>query len=97
MFRNLIPALARRYHVLARDYPGYGRSDMPDRPKFAYTFDRFAELVNGLLDQLGVTCYAVYVRLRGTGGLAIGSEASRAPDFLCENRKSYFLVQFEDL
>jgi pimeloyl-ACP methyl ester carboxylesterase len=61
MFRNLIPALADRYHVIAPDYPGYGQSDMPDRTKFAYTFDRFAELVDGLLDQLGVTRYAMYV------------------------------------
>jgi pimeloyl-ACP methyl ester carboxylesterase len=61
MFRNLIPALADRYHVIAPDYPGYGQSDMPDRAKFAYTFDRFGELVDGLLDQLGVTRYAMYV------------------------------------
>src|SRR5436309_9982613 len=42
MFRNLIPALADRYRVIAPDYPGYGQSDAPDRAKFAYTFDRFA-------------------------------------------------------
>src|SRR3954454_7836826 len=61
MFRNLIPALADRYHVIAPDYPGYGQSDMPDRARFAYTFDRFGELVDGLLDQLGVKRYAMYV------------------------------------
>jgi len=61
MFRNLIPALADRYHVIAPDYPGFGQSDMPDRAGFSYTFDRFAELVDGLLDQLGVERYAMYV------------------------------------
>jgi pimeloyl-ACP methyl ester carboxylesterase len=61
MFRHLIPALADRYRVIAPDYPGFGQSDMPDRATFAYTFDRFAELVDGLLDQLGVTRYAMYV------------------------------------
>jgi len=61
MFRNLIPYLADRYHVIAPDYPGYGQSDAPDRRTFAYTFDRFGELVDGLLDQLTVTRYAVYV------------------------------------
>ena len=61
MFRNLIPALTDRYHVIAPDYPGYGQSDMPDRAKFAYTFDRFADLVDGLLDKLGVKAYAIYV------------------------------------
>jgi pimeloyl-ACP methyl ester carboxylesterase len=61
MFRNLIPALADRYRVIAPDYPGYGQSDMPDRASFAYTFDRIAGLVDGLLDRLGVTRYAMYV------------------------------------
>ena len=61
MFRNLIPALADRYHVIAPDYPGFGQSDMQDRARFAYTFDRFAELVDRLLDQLGVATYAMYV------------------------------------
>src|SRR3974390_3544365 len=61
MFRNLIPALANRYHVIAPNYPGYGQSDMPDRAKFSYTFDRFGELVDGLLGQLGVKRYAMYV------------------------------------
>jgi pimeloyl-ACP methyl ester carboxylesterase len=61
MFRNLMPILADRYRVIAPDYPGYGQSDMPDRMKFAYTFDHFAELVDGLLDQLGVGRYAMYV------------------------------------
>jgi pimeloyl-ACP methyl ester carboxylesterase len=61
MFRNLIPELADRYHVIAPDYPGYGQSDMPDRATFAYTFDRFGELVEGLLDQLAVKSFAMYV------------------------------------
>ena len=61
MFRNLIPALADSYRLIAPDYPGYGQSDMPDRSKFAYTFDRFGELVDGLLGQLSLTRYAMYV------------------------------------
>jgi pimeloyl-ACP methyl ester carboxylesterase len=61
MFRNLISELADRYHVIAPDYPGYGQSDMPDRATFSYTFDRFGQLIDGLLGQLGVTRYAMYV------------------------------------
>lgn len=61
MFRNLIPALAGHYHVIAPDYPGYGQSDMPERTKFAYTFDHVAEVVDALLDQLGAMRYAMYV------------------------------------
>lgn len=81
MFRNLIPALADRYHVIAPDYPGYGQSDMPPRTSFKYTFDRFGELVDGLLGQLGVTRYAMYVMDYGAPvgwRLAAGAQASRA-------------------
>lgn len=51
MFRNLIPALADRYRVIAPDYPGFGLSAMPDRKQFDYTFTRSAELVDKLLAQ----------------------------------------------
>jgi pimeloyl-ACP methyl ester carboxylesterase len=61
MFRNLIPALADRYHVVAPDYPGFGQSEAPDRATFAYTFDRYGALVDGLLDRLEITSYAMYV------------------------------------
>jgi pimeloyl-ACP methyl ester carboxylesterase len=61
MFRNLIPALADRYHVIAPDYPGFGESAAPDHTKFAYTFAHYADLVDGLLDQLGAKHYAMYV------------------------------------
>src|SRR5215813_2264940 len=61
MFRNLIPYLADRYHVIGPDYPGYGQSDAPDFRSFSYTFERFGELVDGLLQQLGVQRYAMYV------------------------------------
>jgi len=61
LFRNLIPALADRYRVIAPDYPGFGFSAMPDRKKFAYTFARYAELVDRLLAQLGASSYALYV------------------------------------
>ncbi len=61
MFRNLIPALADRYHVIAPDYPGYGQSAMPDHTQFSYTFAHYATLVDGLLGQLGASSYAMYV------------------------------------
>ena len=61
MFRNLIPALADRYHVIAPDYPGFRESAAPDHTAFAYTFAHFADLVDGLLGQLGAQRYALYV------------------------------------
>ena len=47
MFRNLIPALADQYHLIAPDYPGYGLSSMPSRDKFYYTFDNLAKVIDG--------------------------------------------------
>jgi pimeloyl-ACP methyl ester carboxylesterase len=62
MYRNLIPALADRYHVIAPDYPGFGHSDAPSTDEFEYTFDALADHVDGLLDHLGLQSYSLYVQ-----------------------------------
>jgi pimeloyl-ACP methyl ester carboxylesterase len=62
MFRHPIPALADRYHVIAPDHLGFGLSDAPSADEFTYTFDALADLTAGLLDELGVTRYAMYVQ-----------------------------------
>ena len=62
MYRNLIPALADRYHVIAPDYPGFGHSERPTVGEFDYTFDSLASHVDALLDHLGLTRYALYVQ-----------------------------------
>jgi pimeloyl-ACP methyl ester carboxylesterase len=62
MFRDLIPALADRYHVIAPDHLGFGESDAPAAEEFDYTFDALADLTAGLLAELGVTRYAMYVQ-----------------------------------
>jgi pimeloyl-ACP methyl ester carboxylesterase len=62
MFRNLIPALADKYRVIAPDYPGYGQSSMPARDKFAYTFDNLAKVMDEFTQQVGLTKYALYVQ-----------------------------------
>ncbi|MDE1996034.1 MAG: alpha/beta fold hydrolase, partial [Rhizobiaceae bacterium] len=61
MFRNLIPLLADKYRVIAPDYPGFGQSDAPDHTKFNYTFGHYADLVDGLLGQIGDSSYTMYV------------------------------------
>jgi len=62
MFRNLIPLLADKYHVIAPDYPGFGQSDAPDHTKFAYTFGHYADIVDTLVTELGAKKYAMYVQ-----------------------------------
>jgi pimeloyl-ACP methyl ester carboxylesterase len=61
MFRNLIPALADRYHVVAPDYPGYGNSSMPTVDEFEYTFDNVTDIVAKLPVKLGLERYSIYV------------------------------------
>lgn len=62
MFRNLIPQLADRYHVIAPDYPGYGQSDQPAMDKFSYSFDNLAAVVDKLTTKIGLSNYALYVQ-----------------------------------
>jgi len=54
MFRNLIPALGDRYHVVAPDLPGFGFSDAPDRNRFRYTFEHLAEVIASFTDAIGL-------------------------------------------
>src|SRR5947208_3508727 len=61
MFRDLIPQLADRYHVVAPDLPGFGFSDAPDRDRFAYTFQNLAEAIQGFTEAIGLERFAIYV------------------------------------
>src|ERR1700753_3682462 len=60
MFRDLIPALAERFHLVAPDYIGFGHSDAPSNKEFDYTFDNLAAQVSGLIDVLGLKSYILY-------------------------------------
>jgi pimeloyl-ACP methyl ester carboxylesterase len=62
MFRNLLPALAEHFHVVAPDYPGYGYSDSPSVEQFAYTFDHLEEVVEKVFDALKLECFSIYVQ-----------------------------------
>ena len=61
MFRNLIPALADRYHVVAPDLPGFGFSQTPDRKQFRYTFEHLAKVIDIFTQTIGLERYAIYV------------------------------------
>src|SRR6266702_2196393 len=61
MFRDLIPALADRYHVVAPDLPGFGFSDAPDRKRFRYTFENLAQVIDRFTQAIGLDRYSIYV------------------------------------
>jgi pimeloyl-ACP methyl ester carboxylesterase len=62
MFRNLIPALADQYHVVAPDYPGFGFSSAPSVDSFDYTFDSLADVVEKFTEKVGLKKYTLYVQ-----------------------------------
>ncbi len=61
MYRNLIRDLSDKYHLIAPDYPGYGRSGQPPMSEFEYTFDNFAKIITALLEKLDVRKYSLYL------------------------------------
>ena len=61
MFRNLIPQLSDKFHVIAPDYPGFGNSEMPNRNEFEYTFDNVADVIDELLESKKIDRYALYL------------------------------------
>jgi pimeloyl-ACP methyl ester carboxylesterase len=61
MFRDLMPRLTERFHIVAPDLPGFGQSDMPSRERFKYTFDNLAGVIDRFTEVIGFNRYAVYV------------------------------------
>jgi pimeloyl-ACP methyl ester carboxylesterase len=61
MFRNLIPALATNYHLIAPDLPGFGFSDAPDRRGYRYTFEHLADKIKSFTESVGLKSFAIYI------------------------------------
>ena len=61
MFRDLIPLLADRFHLVAPDLPGFGQSDMPSRDDFKYTFDNLAAVIGRFTEIIGLQQFAIYI------------------------------------
>ena len=61
MFRNLIPALSDKFHLVAPDFPGFGNSSMPKVDDFDYTFDNIAEVIDAFIQKIGLKNYSMYV------------------------------------
>lgn len=91
-FRQLIPALAGRFHVISPDYPGFGNTDLPDPAGWAFTFDHLADVVEGLLIKTGFTG-PMGIYMQDYGGPIGNRLIARHPDWLAwqviQNSNSY--------
>lgn len=91
MFRNLITDLSVRYHVIAPDYPGFGKSEQPLMADFDYTFDNMALIVEGVIEKLKVKKYSLYLMDYGAPiGFRIASKyPERVQSLIIQNGNAY--------
>ena len=91
MFRDLIPLLADRFHIVAPDLPGFGQSDMPARDKFNYTFDNIAAVIGRFTELVGFDKFAVYVFDYGapTGFRLAVAHPERITALISQNGNAY--------
>jgi pimeloyl-ACP methyl ester carboxylesterase len=91
MFRDLIPLLADRYHVVAPDYPGFGNSATPSPHDFRYTFDHLADVIEHFTDALGLHEYALYIQdFGGPVGLRLATRhPERVRALVIQNANAY--------
>jgi pimeloyl-ACP methyl ester carboxylesterase len=91
MFRNLIPALADRFHLIAPDYPGYGNSSMPTIDEFEYTFDRLAEIMEKFITAIDLKKYSLYVMDYGApvGYRIAAKHPERVQGLIVQNGNAY--------
>jgi pimeloyl-ACP methyl ester carboxylesterase len=91
MFRDLIPHLASDFHLIAPDYIGFGQSDAPSVDEFKYSFDALADHVAGLIDQLGLKSYILYMQdYGGPVGFRIFTRRPEAvKGFVIQNTNAY--------
>lgn len=91
MFRNLIPILNQKYHVIAPDLPGFGFSDSPDRNNFDYTFNNLTKVMQAFIDELKLKRFAVYVFDYGapTGYRLMLQNPEKITGFISQNGNAY--------
>ncbi len=96
-YRNLIPALAKRFHVVCPDYPGFGNSDAPDPAKFTYTFDKIAEVVGHFLEKKGFSKYGLFMQdYGGPVGFRIATQNPSVVEWITIQNTNAFEVGFTE-
>ena len=96
-YRNLIPKLADRFHVIAPDYPGFGNSDTPDPATFPYTFDKLAAIIASFLNTKGFEKFGMYVQdYGGPVGFRIVTENPAALEWLIVQNTNAYEVGFSE-
>lgn len=91
MYRDLIPLLAERFHVIAPDYIGFGQSEAPEAGDFAYDFENLTAHVAALLAQLGLTSYILYMQDYGgpVGFRLFTANPEKVAGFVIQNVNAY--------
>ena len=91
MFRDLIPALSDRFHLVAPDYPGYGYSSMPSIDEFDYSFDNLASIIDKFIDKVGLKTYSLYLMDYGAPvGFRIATKhPERVESLIIQNGNAY--------
>jgi pimeloyl-ACP methyl ester carboxylesterase len=91
MFRDLIPRLADRFHIIAPDLPGFGQSDMPSRDAFTYSFDAIADVIDRFTEVVGFDRFALYVFDYGapTGFRIAARHPERITAIISQNGNAY--------
>ena len=91
MFRDLIPALADKYHVVAPDYPGFGYSSMPSVDEFEYTFDNLANVVEKFTEEINLEKYSIYLMDYGApvGFRLAAKHPERVETLIVQNGNAY--------
>jgi pimeloyl-ACP methyl ester carboxylesterase len=91
MFRDLIPLLADRYHLVAPDLPGFGQSGAPAHTKFVYSFDSIANLIDRFTESIGLSRFAMYVFDYGapTGFRIATKHPDRVTAIVSQNGNAY--------
>jgi pimeloyl-ACP methyl ester carboxylesterase len=91
MFRNLIPLLADSFHVIAPDYIGFGQSEAPSATAFDYNFDNLTAYAAGLIDQLALKSYILYMHDYGgpVGFRLFTQRPDAVKGFVIQNTNAY--------